>query len=60
MATKLSTIREKLEVVLEFLRKHNGPIIKRMFPKISQVISLLEEILEIITQKTPTPNELSK
>lgn len=60
MATKLANIQGKLTLALEFLRKHNGPIMRRMFPKISQIITLLEEILEIITQKPAPTLELSK
>lgn len=51
MAIKLANIRTKVELVLNFLYSHNGPIIKRFFPKVSQVILLLEEVLSIISEK---------
>lgn len=59
MAIKLSNIRSKVELVLEFLRSHNGPIIKRLFPKITQVILLLEEVLAIISEKPQTQDGAS-
>lgn len=55
MASKLASIRTKVQNLIDFLEKYNGPVVKRLFPRLSAAILILEEILTIISEK-PSEN----